>query len=119
MQQAKRAHLIEPSASFPSVSASASANRNRRPTATNMTSPQYNPSTGPTAGQHSSGPQNYYGSADENSYTRPPPSYADADEALLRGGGTRNSEDNVRVPPLQLDTLADSGRFPMTSSTVA
>jgi len=51
---------------------------------------------GSTAGQHSAGPQNYYGSADDHTsmYTREPPQYAD-DETLLRGGVPRSSEDNV------------------------
>jgi hypothetical protein len=60
-----------------------------------MSTPEYHPSQGPTAGQHSTGPQNYYGSADESTYTRPPPAYAGDDEALLRGI-PRSSEDNVR-----------------------
>lgn len=64
--------------------------------AATMSGPQYTPSKGPTAGQHSAGPQNYYGSADDHTtmYTREPPRYAD-DETLLPGGAPRSSEDNV------------------------
>jgi len=61
-----------------------------------MSGPQYTPSKGPTAGQHSAGSQNYYGSADDHTamYTREPPQYAD-DETLLGGGVPRSSEDNI------------------------
>jgi hypothetical protein len=57
--------------------------------------PEYLPSQGATAGQHYAGPQHYYGSADDTAmYTRAPPAYGD-DEALLRGGAPRSSEDNI------------------------
>ena len=46
--------------------------------------------------EHPAGPQNYYDNA-ESSYTRAPPAYAGDDEALLRGGVPRSSEDNARA----------------------